>query len=118
MLHSQIEHRRSDRRDVDLAAHFELLWGRIRRVSLTEISTSDCRIASQDQQLAVGDTVLIRTSVLSGASGTVRWCHGSEAGIEFASLLDDRQLAQLSTYGPAGAKLIVTRHQLTAAAPA
>lgn len=118
MLQPRLGVRQSDRHGVDLSADFELPWGRIRRVSLTNISVSGCRITSRDPLLAVGDAVLIRTSALSGASGIVRWCYECEAGIEFSSLLDDRLLAHLATFGPAGAKLIVARQQVISAEPA
>ena len=118
MLPLRLGLRQSDRHEVALSADFELPWGRIRRVELTDLSTSGCRIAAPDPLLAVGDTVLIRTSALSGAIGTVRWCKEGEAGIAFASLLDDRLLAQLANFGSPGAKMIVARPQVVAACPA
>ena len=108
MLHSQIGLRRSDRRDVDLSVEFQMPWGRIRRVSLTDISVTGCRVCVQDHLLDVGDAVLIRTSALSGASGTVKWCRRGEAGIEFFSPLEESLFAQFSAIGAGEAKMIVS----------
>lgn len=118
MLHSSIELRRSDRHPAVQNAELQLPWGRIRRVTLKDISSDGCRIEVDDQLMAVGDAVLIRSSVLCGASGTVMWRGACEAGIAFSGKIDPRVLAQLAELGPTGAKMITSRRQSSGAAPA
>ena len=115
MFHSRITERRSERHPLDLSAEFELPWGKIRRVSLTDISHSGCRIMLDDQLLAVGDTVVIRTSALCGAVGEVKWCSDREAGIEFSNEINAHVLGQLLAAGPCETKMIVSRRQSSTA---
>jgi hypothetical protein len=116
MFHSRISGRHSERSPLDLSADFELPWGRIRRVSLRDISHCGCRITLDEQVLAVGDAVVIRTSALCGAIGEVKWCSDREAGIEFAIEINTHVLAQLLAAGPCEAKMIVPPRQLSAIA--
>lgn len=99
--------RRAERLDISLAGECRTPWGQIATVVLSEISTDGCRVKASQDLLLTGDHVLIRTSSLFGASGTVRWVESATAGIEFDCPLDRAVIRQFERNQIDGAKIIV-----------
>ena len=102
---------RSERLAVSLPADCRTPWGKIEHVVLSDISAEGCQVEATHEILMRGDHVLIRTSALLGASGTVRWVEAARAGIEFDSPLDGKVLTFFERNRDAGATIIVPCHQ-------
>jgi hypothetical protein len=86
-----VEHQRgSPRLDVVLQARCRFGTNACVPVMVYDLSVGGCRIARPGHSLRVGDTVIVRTDILEGLTGQVRWVDLDHAGVCF-----DRPL-----YGP------------------
>ena len=79
--------RGSQRLDVAIDARCRLGMASSVPVTVHDISTGGCRIALRGHALHVGDTVILRTELLEGLRGQVRWVELDRAGIRFESPL-------------------------------
>jgi hypothetical protein len=75
--------RGSQRLDVVIPAHCRFGATLSVPVMVYDISTGGCRIARPGHSLRVGETVIVRTDILEGLRGTVRWVDLDHAGISF-----------------------------------
>lgn len=75
--------RGSQRLDVVIQARCRFGATAIVPVVVYDISTGGCRISRPGHSLRIGETVILRTDILEGLSGEVRWVDLDEAGIRF-----------------------------------
>jgi len=74
--------RREDRQRLDLTAQCRMSDGK-RELSISDISSSGCRLAVGVSSIPVDQRVILSPRGLESLAGTVKWCSDGYAGIEF-----------------------------------
>ncbi|NOW46784.1 hypothetical protein FHW96_002948 [Novosphingobium sp. SG751A] len=82
-MRSRQTNRQAIRRPLTMSARCRLMSGLQDNVTVSDLSTHGCRIATRTLSLAVGTRVMLKLDGLEAISCTVRWVESGQCGLQF-----------------------------------